>query len=366
MAQTVTPPETPNTHLQIWNANLHQLRDNWRGFIQRLSVNQFAPDIITFQDVSRCDGNGDGTGDWAQLMTELRRVFPDTGWQDAHQEANQSSCATRNAIVWSTDRFYLQVSPPTRWAQSCGGVSSDGGVAVALGDRQRPLTSNGGSVVAASVHFNNQLTKTCLRDALTETHQKINSSASNWRDVTIIAGDFNQRPDKAGVTPEPTTEGLETDPDCWYRNFSAAHAQQRMPNSTYCGGIHADYFYDTVWLHPLSGGLTNPTATSFCQQFTRTDDYDPVPPDEDDLGNSCTDLNGGTGNGYLDRSRIDYIWVGWDSAPGQRWTPPAAVAAGFIEYASADTGLDLDSVTRYSDHRAVQALMMYPPGVRVQ
>lgn len=180
--------------------------------------------------------------------------------------------------------------------------------------------------------------------------------------MTLIGGDFNQRPDKHGET---AANGLETDPDCWYREFSHGHGSTTLAGET-CESNTSVYntHYDTAWLH--AGGATNPAVAEFCQQFTRLEEFAATSPDLHDAANSCTDIVDGPGNpgsdGKLDKNRIDYIWVSWENSSGSAYRPGSAVAATHVPYASADLGIDPSplNLESYSDHRGVEALIGWP------
>ena len=379
---TVDPPPagstaklTPSTSLQIWDMNMNQLQQpEWKGAISRLATNPFLPDIILLQDLANCDRFGDrGSVDFEEeFMRELRRQLG-YRWDFAHaQEPMVRDCTTgqrRNAVVWNMDRLYAP-SPTTQvfaGLPSC--TTSDLPVAIKLRDK---LTQR--DVVAASVHINADASADSGKGCLATAMSSIDAWLDNTfpvRDMVIFAGDVNERPQRENTnllpSGEPATNGLETDPLCWYRGFSTPHPNFRLASPTQqCSSSYtnSDTYYDAVWLHAGSGGGTNPTATSFCQQFTHIEDIDLYGgPTLSDAANSCTNIEG---NSALDRSRIDYIWVNWQRpggyGSGSDWLPAQPLAASFVEYASADTGIDLtDSLRDYSDHRAVQALITWPP-----
>ncbi|HEV2755171.1 MAG TPA: hypothetical protein VG318_05270 [Actinomycetota bacterium] len=342
--------------MQIWDANMHQLRETaWRGFVERLATNQFQPDIITFQDLSRCDGNGDGADDTIQIRDQLNQVLG-AHWDFRHTDASRACDNTRNAVFWNSNRFSLSTSP-TEWDPAGCASGSDHSLAVLLNDKKN-TTGVQKFVVAASLHLDPGLGSPCLSSALHETHVKI-SGIYFGSDLYVVGGDFNQNPDLDSATA--AANGLEADPDCWYRRFSAAHANTTTVSQTSCGSTQSDQYYDSTWLYPLSGGGTNPTATSFCQQYTYSTTLSLGTPDAEDVENSCTDENL---DGNPDKKRIDQIWLRWGTSqnPLGGATPiPVTIAASHLLYASADTGLRLNSsLSRYSDHRAVQALVQYP------
>ncbi|MDQ4143800.1 MAG: hypothetical protein M3198_08695 [Actinomycetota bacterium] len=177
------------------------------------------------------------------------------------------------------------------------------------------------------------------------------------RHTTIIGGDFNKRPD---LHHEGTQNGLEADPDCWYRGFSAAAAHPNGP----CPA-RSDAYYDTVWLK--EGGATTPAAPAICSQYTRKYFSLGKLTGEDnlageDLSTSCTDIYGEKvgPDGQLDKGRIDYLWVRWEDPSGDAWRPLEPQAAALIPSASADVGFDVTTGQAYSDHRAVSATILPP------
>ncbi len=320
--------------IQVWSVNLRKQELAWRGFVQRVATGK-APDIVLVQEVLR-DQPGDK--DLSGLLSALNAATS-ANYVGLHSgEGN-------NAVIWKSTRFLLHQEDPLIWDQSEGQCPGDGKTAIAavLKDRADLL---GRTTVAASVHFKTNLTKECLDDAVEDTNAIIDGYETQ-RDVTIIGGDFNLRADMSSAQPD---RGLEAHPECWYLNMRAG-------DDPSCNGSLNNRYYDTAWLAPGSGGGTNPTSPAFCKQFTfQNPPWAAGDGVTQEAKNSC-DL------GLGERDRIDYIWVGFEVANGDPWTPPAAAIAPFIHDAGADLGMSLDRSSlaqMYSDHRVVHALFSYP------
>ncbi len=314
------------------------------------------------------------------FMKEINRQFEPAVYNYRHSDTGTAVTAGYNVVIWRVERFGpVTPSDVARWeswtdANNCT-TPHNGTLGVDLFDNLQQK-----HVVVTSVHLARGLGQngSCLQKNLNLLNSKL-ENLHDKRDLTVIAGDFNRKPDTtldlAGN--ESPTNGLEPDPECWYRGFSYPHLDQTVdspqdptdPNDQKCsGGVNR--YYDAVWMHPGSGGGTNPTATSFCEQWTHASDLLDTFPERAGR-NSCTDTPKDTNDdgvpdqlpdGKLDNGRIDYIWAGWEN-DGTPYLPPQPVAAGYISYASADLGIDLDSpdLRLYSDHRAVQALLAWPP-----
>ncbi len=349
--------DAPGAVVQVWQVNIKQLERNWQGFIERMAVSDFKPDIIIVQELSNAAGNSDFT----RFLNAVNERFAPTSYAGAHGDPSGIGTGESTfAVFWKTSRF--SQTGVDRWTVMAGGSCStpEKKLAVNLFDNLQ-----GGNLVAASVHFPPGMSTSCLDQNLATVHSKVGALQSVRR-MTLIAGDLNQRPDKHGELP---SNGLEADPDCWYRRFSAPHDSNSLASGNCVNTLHKKYT-DVVWAFPGGGGFNNPTPTSFCEQFTYSNDVG-VPIDANDVSNACTDVVGGGlagnagPNGVLDQGRIDYIWAGWMTPDGLTLKPSAPQAAALIEYASADLGLsfrDLQTATSYSDHRAVQATVRYAVG----
>ncbi len=338
-------PESPKTSLQVWTFNIYQMRYNWKGFVRRANTNAFAPDIILVQEM------------WeSQADTFGRRLNRQLGITYDYRYSADGTTGTYDAtaIFWNARRFSL--SNVDRWNSAGSCPETYRQVGVGLVDHR-----SGKNVAAASLHVPQaDGSEACISGTLLTANQKMDDQFAR-RDVTLIGGDLNRRPDKRGELP---TNGTETDPNCWYRGFSAAHDNISVLTGGSCSSV-SDRYYDAVWLDPSGGGAANPASGGICGQFTRKF-FHLDAPDASDASSSCTDLfrNGPSGapgpDSRLDKARIDYLWVGWETTAGTAWRPPPAQAAALVENASADLGLDLTSLNAYSDHRAVQALLTYP------
>lgn len=346
------PPHTPQTSLQVWSVNIAQLRNQWGGFILRMQAHAFAPDIVIVNELRQTDENGDGQSDITQFMNQLTATFG-AHYNHAHGDSAipAGGSVGGNVVIWNNERLTRFNS--TRWPNPC--LNNKTQLAVDLRDDLA-----GKHVLVAAVHTDFGAGPACVQQSLATADSRLESLRPS-RPMTLIGGDFNQRPDKDG---ELATNGLETDPDCWYRTLSAAHGDSELLGVP-CGS-GPNRYYDTAWLWPGSGGGANPAATSFCQQYTSFTDTQLIGPTLSDATNSCTDLVGSPNStvpgpdGKLDKQRIDFLWVGFENASGNAWTPPAQVVQPLIADAGADLGLDLTSVSSYSDHRAVKAIVTWP------
>lgn len=348
-AQSV-PPESPGTHIQVWTINIKHLALSWEGLIQKMLVAPFPPDIVLGQEMSSSAA--------FTFATEMNDVFAG----GANRYRFESSTGN-NTVIWNRNRFTRIAS--SEFSQIVNGCAS-GSTARAVNLRDElasDLFLETRNVVAASVHLPVNASEACVTHATFQINQNIETLASTRR-MTIVGGDFNVRPDEDADLP---TNGLETDPDCWYRKFSQGHEDLLIG----CGTGAQDRYYDTVWVHPDSGGTVNPMIPSACQQFTSSRVLQPVAPELKGATNSCTDLvNNGSGaagqDGKLDKNRIDFIWTSYENPSGTAWRPPAQAIVPFVAYASADLGLSLDAGslgTSYSDRRAVNSLLVWPPAM---
>ena len=344
-----TPP-TPNgdqtaASLKVWAANLEHLlpEHDWTEFVDRVTEDGARPDLLFLSELTSTESD--------TVVDALRDA---TGTSYAFEHAPVGN----NAVVWRTDRFGSQAEgSPLLWepfgAAGCSQPSSDDPsqvVGVRLNDAQ-----SGTAVVGVAVHWGRTWAAECMQKNMTSINEVIEG---RWADrpLTIVAGDLNAHPDKQPVPGDPDAENLdsgrETDPDCWYRAFSALHNQQLEvarpdEDDLDCGddprySAAADSYVDTVWVANRSAAL--------CEQWTSVHGG-PVAG-----GTSCTDLNE---DGLRDRGRIDYIWARWESG-GDVSIPSGSDA---VVDAGADQVCILEScaATRYSDHRAVFAEIRVEP-----
>lgn len=348
----VTGVDAPAPLVHVWQVNLNQLTRNWRGFIERMALAEYVPDIILVQELCNCDYiDSDSNNDLNQFTAELNATFPST-YSFRHGDPGGAGVGTSTfAVFWKNTRFNIQNE--RRWDSFPTGSSCSGSrrqVAVSLYD-----TAEQKNLVAASVHYPPPLSESCLRSALGKTDVEL-ETLQPVKPLSIIGGDLNQRPDKDGELP---TNGLEADPDCWYRQWSSPHANT-SPLGSSCTGFISDKYVDAVWAYPGLGGHLNPALPAFCNQYTYRNDVG-LPLTTDDTTNSCTDVDGNAG--VLDQGRIDYIWIGWETSLGNTVKPTDTGSLSTVAYASADLGMSLDDLTNptmYSDHRAVEALVRYP------
>ncbi|MDQ4095925.1 MAG: endonuclease/exonuclease/phosphatase family protein, partial [Actinomycetota bacterium] len=335
--------------LTVWTANLEHLfpEHNWRTFVERVAAAPRAPDLLFLTEVTR-----------GETHTVVDALQEGVGSNYLFEHTTTGS----NAVVWSTDRFGdAAVGNPLLWKPygdiGCREPSTSDPSEV-VGVRLRDAQAGKG-VVAVAVHWGKTWAAECMEKNISALDAKIDE-LGRTRPLTIVAGDFNAHPDKQPVPGDPSAEtlesGRETDPDCWYRAFSALHdetLQNPRPNEddSDCSNDpnyskSSDSYVDTVF------AANEPDA--LCEQWTSIHGG-PVAG-----GTSCTDLND---DDLRDRGRIDYIWVRWDDGHGEVVVPDAAEIRRLIPDAAADQLCILDSCaeTRYSDHRGVWAVIGVDP-----
>lgn len=329
-------PATPADQIEVWNANLFRLAGDWLGLIDRIALSPYLPDIILIQEVCNCDGNGDGQNDFVQFKNAVERRLG-TSYGAAHAATSSEGAGVSTfAVMWRTQKF-TQVAKTGDWRVKVGSTCATNEkrlIGVDLLDRVRNE-----HVIASSVHFPKG-SENCLATNLGLADSTLENLQAN-RHVTLIGGDFNEAPDTSGET---VLEGLEADPDCWYRKMSGAHGET-VP----CSRPSWGNYLDTVWASPNAGGLTNPTSPLFCSQYTYSNDVIL----ESGESTSCTNLDG---NERLDKSRIDYVWARWERSG------VTSISSSYVTFASADLGLSPDtSPQAYSDHRAIETRVTYGP-----
>jgi hypothetical protein len=345
------------TPFMIWTANLEHLlpEHNWPTLVDRMSARSRDPDLIFLEELDLDEGR--------TVLAALEKAF-DIRYRLRHAPIGKS------LVAWNPRRFTIahentSLEPAKNellWkpfgSRGCRAPSKrDPGqvVAVRLWDKRERRT-----MVAAGVHWGRTWAAACMEKNLVSLDSLLEKT---WpeRNATVVGGDFNAHPDKQPHPDEPERENLdsgrETDPDCWYRNFSALHdnevdVRRLGESSTDCEDTakfssSSDSYYDAVFV--AAGG----TGDGLCEQWTSLHGLAAA------KGTSCTDTND---DGLRDRGRIDYIWVRWEDGDGRVIPFDASEAAGLIEDASADRVCVSNrcSETRYSDHRAVWAEVSQP------
>lgn len=353
--QEIGPPT--GSSIKVWTANLEHLlpEHNWHVLVERMSKAGRAPDIVFLQELDAAEAD--------TVIAAVEDTFGDdyelrhapigdnvVAWNRERLSIVNESTSTRpdnNALLWEPWGLPGCRTPSEKDPSQV--------MAVRLWD-----TGERKTVVAASVHWGRTFAAACMvknlggLDALLE---------ETWpvRELTVIGGDFNAHPDKQPHPRDPRKENLDsgrqTDPDCWYRLFSATHPNRMEVPRADDRGVECtddpDYrpssasYYDTVFLD--SGGSDD----ALCEQWTSVHG---APTKE---GSACTDENG---DGLRDRGRIDYVWVRWETSDGVPLSLGGAAAAALIESASADLVCTTDECadTRYSDHRAVSSTISVP------
>jgi hypothetical protein len=337
----------PPAQLMVWTVNIKHLEPpyDWRDVFDSMASPERAPDIVLVQEVSSSEA--------AEFVAGLN-----TRLGTPHRSYEYRATPTGfNMVVWNEARLDISDAHTARqiprnelfWRSWTGPRCNEGEqeiVAVRLWDGLALK-----SVVAASVRWLPGYAALCMQRNLHELDARLEEM---WprRSITIVGGDFNSHPDRRTKPGDPPKDALasgsQSDPECWYRSFSALESntlsEPRTGNANldctddpdYRSG--ADAYYDSVWLSARAQG-------EICDQWTYTRGAAR-------MGTACTDTNG---DGLRDRSRIDYIWVRWEGPDGSVRLPPEAAAQRLIVGAGADqTCTDCRSPT-YSDHRAVRA-----------
>ena len=333
----------------LWTANLEHLlpEHDWTKFIDRVGAQPAPPDLLFLSELTR----DEAATVVDALSEELERTY-----------AFEHAPIGNNAVVWDADRFGGQADgAPLLWepwgSAGCSAPSeSDPSQVIGVRLRDR---SSGVPLVAVAVHWGRTWAAACMEKNLSSLDRLV-ERRWNDRPLTVVAGDLNAHPDKRPAPGAPDAEvlesGRETDPDCWYRAFSALHDEnlavsRPTEDDRDCANDphysqEADSYYDAVSVVDQ--------GESLCDEWTSIHG---APAAE---GSSCTDTND---DGLRDRGRIDFIWLRWEGADDDPLRAPELAPADQVVRASADPIciLDVCSDTRYSDHRAVFAEIVVEP-----
>ena len=349
----------PRELINVWTINIHLQTEQWRRVIGRMhDTEAYKPDIILVQEIKNvhCHPENPGADDKDDFLAELEAQFGED-YQAAHSiPLDQQQCGdggSSNMVVWRTAR--LLKTAEARWKNHryLDGVcrndyAGEGGkqVGVRLRDLRRSTSTDSVLIMAASLHVKAKMDDDtpsalhCIDEDLAEADRRLEAMEANgeFRDLTIIGGDFNQRPDLG----DEEASGQEANPSCWYRWLSAAHPNTCLdPYGGY--GLLLDNYYDSVWVEQAG---TNP-SDALCTEWTHAREHATS-------GTACTDENR---NGYRDRSRIDYLWFRWETAFGPR-TFSSEEDQDMFDIATNDNWT-VDDPWRYSDHRSVNALVRW-------
>ena len=356
---------TGRHNVQTWTANLRRMghdgdRTIWKKLVRRMAAHRLLPDVIALNEVCDSDVGGARGNDARQFMRYLEATVG-ARYSYRHSSTGRGPCwAADTMVVWRTRRF--SVTGVTRW-MSLADESHDGDrrctthedpssaqIGVALRDRLQDK-----SLVLGTVHFPVPDTRRCINENAAVTDRKLEELRPTRR-LTILGGDFNQVPQRdRPVTGDELAAGTQVDPNCWYRSLSLLTTRDRrecpagQPASPAHYRPRTDHYVDAV--HADHQGSTPGTASSaICEEWThaRAGARD---------GTSCTDVSGrGDGpDGRMDRGRIDYLWARWELGGGRPRSFEPTQADELVHGAQADKV----QPPRYSDHRAVRALISW-------
>ncbi len=290
------------------------------------SPNTYKPDIVLANEVPHADPNGQR--DKYGFRNKLEE-YVGGQWGFVHSEHPDST----TAVYFRRDRFELVGSHS--WAEltgaNCDGPGPKGNNEIVA--KLRPFHKDA-AVIASAVHFEAGASTGCLGKNLARANSTIEGMWS-VRPITVLAGDFNERPEPADDNPDTGNREwrIEDSPWCWWRDFNA---------DDNCSAP-AGWYYDTVrgknWAPDTPGDI--------CSEWTRENSYR----SSNEQADQCES----------DKVRIDYIWARWENSSGAPQT-----TGGRIEGATADRGYWNDPNTadsedaqhhRYSDHRAVRTVL---------
>lgn len=338
--------------LQVWSANMHlftqkALADGkWKRFVNRITNptidnHDYMPDIVLVQEITRVHAD-----DFVKYLSE--KAGATYHWRHAKAAtSNIEGGGTWKMVVWRVGRLGLSTGTKEdvfRWAEfrrvegtnRCEKNPDRPSIAVRLNDKELNKT-----IVAASVHWSPHPDGSARRCGLLNTRRSERLLENQWpeRRLTVLAGDFNRVPQNG----EDPADGRETDPDCWYRNVFGMYSETDDTSS--CEDSAPLNYYDPVYLaHSDSEGDTN---FSICHQWTHARSKGPAG------SHACKDSRRDDDK-KRDKSRIDYIWVRWETPDGEVEKPSLADARVRVPYAGADQ-IDWTNTPKYSDHRGVGA-----------
>lgn len=354
--------------LQVWTANLRKMNHLgspriWKKFVRKVDNLQRKPDIIALNEVCNNDFGGTRGNDAGQFVRFLEDKIK-VNYEYRHAGYRRQPCTEANSmIVWRGSRFDLARRPRfVRW-YALTDKKNDGNyactpndghnlrqIAAALWDRRQKKV-----VVAASLHVQVINARRCINENVV-TMDRLFEKLRRKRALTIVAGDFNQTPQRESPEAgDETAAGLEVDPSCWYRSMSVLTVSDRRQcpaNGAHRLGHYAartDKYIDAVRAQN-HGPLAGTTESGICDEWTHTKSFAGT-------GTACTDISGERDrpDGLADRGRIDYIFARWERKNGKPREFDHLQAQDMIKGAFADK----TQPPRYSDHRAVRARIFW-------
>ena len=358
---------TNKTELQVWTANLRKMNhigpNLWKKFVNKMAAHNPKPDLIALTEVCNQDRGGVPYNDVREFIMYLETK---TGMRYDYKHSGNpgTECEEANSmVVWRARRFEYGKSPfVRRWAaltddpkEKGRRCSNDDGrnqaqVAVALRDKKQKKT-----LVVSAVHLPVLETATCINENVLRMDRAL-EKLRQTRPLTIVGGDFNQNPQyESGAPGDEQITGTMSDPACWYRSLNLLTAEDlsncvskpRHSIQRYTPGT--DFYLDAV--HTRNPGPTPGTAhPSICTEWTHSRKFA-------SRGTACTDISGpdDVPDGRADRGRIDYIFARWERPNGTPLPIDSTNAPSLITEAATDD----TRPPRYSDHRAVRALVQW-------
>jgi hypothetical protein len=355
------PSFTTENELQIWNTSLKLVNypddwdGDWRLVFRRMTAAQGdeatptpRPDIISILEVP-----------WDMRKKVMAEVEETLGTTDAtdyasvHVDAKTPYCkgikspskklvdCGNTLVAYRVARLGVECPNGScrvmRWKQilrgSNGGCSARNPyidqIAVRLNDLAQDRV-----VTFVSLHLSSK-NPHCVGPSLKDMNDRLEGS-DVWRDrpLTIVAGDFNEKPDQANRNEE--------DPACWYRSFAAHHSEDCTIDS---GDEYSFPYFDLVW------AKNSDSTEAICNHWTFG--HNPLKQENDP---DCS----------LSAGRIDYLWSRYEASDGTAITfdDPAAAkeyahsqtSRSWTDRGYADTG---STNVRYSDHRALFATVFW-------
>ncbi|MDQ3952773.1 MAG: hypothetical protein M3279_07410 [Actinomycetota bacterium] len=355
------PPATTVGQFKVFNVSLALVKctqrktctGEWKTFFQRLADKEYRPDVVNILEVpfikkdvvldQLAAATGTDVGRWGE-------VHSDKG-TDCTDPANREilmDCGN-NMVVWHYDKFAKLAGHRFLRTENVNGecdpktVQTSKDVAVALQEKDLTGTPIAGRIlVSAAVHYPNDIsnnTLMCLQAALDKTEADLDSHFDS-RPLTVVSGDYNEAAFKTGgeVTDRPRRR--EVCLDDWYRSWSVPVPTKRTDGCTpEPGNDFAGAYLDVVrWKH------YDDPEDQFCWEWT----YSNL---------EATDQPGLCTSG---KNRIDFMWIRRESSTGMPVTD-ASILGTTVLSAGTDRGYYQDPAwsTRYSDHRALEALLAF-------
>jgi hypothetical protein len=318
----------------------------WKTYFQRLTDKDYRPDIINILEVpfAKKDAvlnqlatvTGTPLSSWGEVHSDK-----DTPCADPNSGQNLQHCGN-NMVVWHYSKFakldqlrFVRTEETATMACHYGGRPYSRDVAVQLQEKDAtgtPLPSR--VVVTAAVHVPSDLNAECLPVAVSKI--ETNLAYFTTRPLTVLTGDFNEGPFRSGGTVGGRRR--EVCLDDWYRSLSVAGVPTTGNCSPDPGTDFKGSYLDAIrWKHYGD-------ADAICQEWSHSNLAAHPEPGACDSG----------------KGRIDFIWIRKESAPGTPITDSSVLGASVLS-AETDRGYyrDFTWSTRYSDHRALEALLAF-------